>query len=199
MVIFLSIWLVLGFAAALCGLNLNLSMAVTTWAGLTASLCAGGAFLISRQPLGVATLGGRIGSSVVHWGFRAGRGLLLPAAVISWLIWLVLGGALMAALRTPEHAAIIAAWTGDLLGLFYVVGVMLTNRGGGRWPAALLKVALAIAALISASAFLWFRAGTDEARAMAFFVAGGPPLFIGAGYGVMLAVSMIGARGRSVR
>jgi len=193
MVIFIVIWLVLGFAAVLCGQNFTLPVAVSTWAALSGILCAGGAFLIYRQPIGIATFGGHIGSGVVHWGFRAGRGLLLPAAVISWLVWLVLGCALMAAFRNPEHAAIIAAWTGDLLGLFYVVGMMLVNRSGQR---ALLKFTLAIAAVILGSAFLWFRAGTDEARAVAFFVTGGPPLIVGVGYGVLLTLGLIEGRKR---
>lgn len=199
MLISFGIWLVMGFAAVTCGLNLNFPMAALIWAGIVAGVCAVGAFLISQQPIGIVTWKGWVGSSAVHWGFRAGRGQMLPAAGISWLVWLILGCALMGALQSPEHAPIIAAWAGDLLGLFYVLGMMLASRGNGQLPTALIKIALAIVVVISGSAFLWLRAGTDGARAIAFFFAGGPPLFIGLGYGVTFTINMIGARRRGVR
>ena len=152
--------------------------------------------MIQRQPMGVATKSGLFGCGFVRWGFCAGRGQLMPAAMISWLIWLLLGTATIAGVQFTPHLPIIAAWTGDLLGLFYIIGVMLANRNG-RVPASLIKMVLGLLGLIGGSAFLWFQAGTDGARAIAVAVAGGPPLFAGFGYGFVLAIGMVSQRKRS--
>jgi hypothetical protein len=195
MILHIVTWVAMAALAATGGMQLGFSTALIDWAVFAAIACAGGALLIHRQPMGVATTGGLFGCSFVRWGFRAGHGKLIPAAMISWLIWLPLGGAIIAGIHFTAHLPIIITWTGDLLGLFYIVGVMMANSGG-RVPRSLIKVALGLVGLIGGSAFLWFQAGTDGARAIAVAVAGGPPLFVGVGYGFVLATAMLARRGR---
>jgi hypothetical protein len=194
-IIFLMMWMALTAMVAACATQFELPVALMIWITGTAIACAGGTFLISRQPPGLATLGGRLGFAVVHWGFRASQGRLIPAAMISWLIWITLGTAAIAGAHFPTHVPIFVAWTGDLLGLFYVLGVMLANRSG-RIPASLAKVVAALIALVAGSLFLWFRAGSDQARAIALAVAGGPPLLIGAMYGFVLVPGLLAGRSR---
>jgi hypothetical protein len=196
MIVHLAMWLAMAALAATCGIQLNFPAALIAWAAFAVIACAGGALLIHRQPMGVATNGGLFGCGFVRWGFRAGRGKLMPAAAISCLIWLLLGGTIITSTQFTSHLPIIVAWTGDSLGLFYIVGVMLANRSG-RVPASLIKIVLGLVGLIAGSACLWFQAGTDSARAIAVAVAGGPPLFVGVGYGFVLAMGMLSQRKHS--
>lgn len=189
------IWLAMAALAVACAAHFEFQLALLTWSAGTSVLCAMSALLISRQPLGVATLGGRFGSAVVHWGFRASHGRLLPAAVISWLIWLIIGGTAIAGVHFTTHLPIFVAWAGDLLGLFYILGVMLVNRGG-RISASLAKLLAALLAMIAGSVMLWFHNGSDQARAIALAVAGGPPLVTAAVYGFVLATGLLSGRFR---
>ena len=195
MIILLTIWTAMAALALECARLWEFSMAVVAWSAAAAVACAGSAFLIARQPLGVATFGGRFGSAVIRWGFRAGHGRLPLAALTSWLIWFSLGTSTIAAIKFPAHLPILVAWTGDLIGLFYIAGVMLTNASG-RIPASLLQLVAGILGVIAGSMFLWFRAGTDQARAIALAVAGGPPVLIGALYGFVLATGFLSGRFR---
>jgi hypothetical protein len=200
MIILLSVWLLMAAAAILCGLQLSLLNALLVWIALVVLTCAGGARLISRQPIGIATLGGRFGSSLVHWGFRVSRGQLIPAAEISGLIWILVGGALISGARFQEHRLIIVSWMGDGLALLYVLGAIVTARqGGGRAATALGTTVLVLVGLIAGSAFLWFHLGTDGARAFALAVAGGPPFFVGVGYGAVLATELFAGQRRRTR
>ncbi len=189
----LTIWTGMAALAAAFANQFEFSHAIMVWSAVVAASCAVAAILISRQPPGIATLGGRIGFGVVHWGFRAGHGRLTPAAMISWLVWMILGAALIAGIHFPDHLPIFVAWTGDLLGLLYVIGVMFANWGG-RIPASLLKVVAGLIGMVVASMFLWFRTGTDHAQAIALAVAGGPPLVIGAVYGFVLVTGLMAGR-----
>lgn len=196
MIIFLLIWTAMAALALACASQFEFHIAVATWSVTAAVTCAMGAFLISRQPLGMATSGGRCGSAVVRWGFRAGHGQLTLAAIISWLIWLILGTSTIAAANFPANLPILVACTGDLLGLFYVIGVMLANRSR-RITASLAKMVAALVALMAGSMSLWFRGGSDQARAIAIAIAGGPPLLVAAIYGFVLAMHRFSGRTRS--
>ena len=195
MIIFLTMWTAMAALAVACAKQFEFSGAVAAWTAVAAIVCAIGSFLISRQPIGVATTAGRFGAALIRWGFRAGRGRLTLAAMISYLIWLILGTATITAIDFPAHLPIVVAWSGDLLGLFYVVGVALANRGG-RIPAPLVKLVASLGGLIVVSIFLWFHAGSDRARAVAVAVAGGPPLFVGAIWGFVLAMGALSGRSR---
>lgn len=194
-IILLTIWTVMAALAVELAKQLEFLHAVVVWSAATALACAGSAILIARQPMGVATMAGQFGSAIVHWGFRAGQGRLLPAALISSLIWFLLGAATMAAVKFPAHLPILAAWTGDWIGLFYVAGVMLANASG-RIPISLVKIVAGILGLLAGSMFLWFRIGSDQARAIALAIAGAPPLFIGAIQGFILMTGLLSGRFR---
>src|SRR5204862_3817963 len=96
MILLLVVWTLMVAGAVSLGMKMSLPVALVTWAALTAVLCAAGAILMQLQPIGIATPTGRVGSSFVYWGFDVGRGQLIPAAVISWLIWIFLGSAIIA-------------------------------------------------------------------------------------------------------
>ncbi|MGH7712613.1 MAG: hypothetical protein ACREOG_15080 [Gemmatimonadaceae bacterium] len=119
---------------------------------------------------------------------------MIPAAVISWLVWMLLGAAIIGVTQfrsQPRHVLMILAWTVDVAALFYVLGVIGTNRGSGTMPSTLLMLAAVLVGMIAGSAALWWYIGTDPARVAALALAGGPPLVIGVGYGFFVAVTLI--------
>jgi hypothetical protein len=91
MTLLVVLWALMAAAAVVFATRLTLPMALAAWAALAAAVCVGGAFPLQLQPVGISTASGRIGGSFVHWGFRAGQGQLIPAMVISWLIWTFAG------------------------------------------------------------------------------------------------------------
>jgi hypothetical protein len=195
MIIRFGIYPVLAASAAAFALHFALPSALLAWTVLVASLCIGSAVLIARQPMDVSTAMGRVGGSLVRWGFRAGRGQFIPAVAISWLIWTVLGSLLMGLTvvrADPKSMLMLLAWTIDVMALFYVSGLVLVNRGsGGRVPGSLLVVVAALVVVIGVSVFSWHLADTDTAEMTALALAGGPLALVGIGYGIMLAL-MVG-------
>ena len=197
MILLIAVWTLTVAAAVVCAMKLSLPAALATWAGVAAVLCVGGAILMQLQPIGMSTPSGRVGSSFVHWGFDVGRGQLIPAAVISWVIWICLGSAIIALTQfrsQPKHVAMILAWTVDVVALFYTLGALDANRSRGLMPGSVLLVVIALVAMIAGSAALWGFVGTDRARVAALVLAAGPTLFIGVGYGLFVAVMLIGGR-----
>jgi hypothetical protein len=196
-------WCLMIAAAVACGIYLQGLAAWGAWAGFAAVVCAFGALLIASQPLGRATLAGRIGYQVVHFGFRASQGQLKGAALISFAVWLVIGSAAIWTVMggwQPLRAAMALTWTIDILGIFYIFGIALRDRprvDSGeasrvplRLPNSLAKVAAGLAVLIAISAGLWWLMGTPAAQLAALLLAAGPLVVIGGGYGLMLAVML---------
>lgn len=161
------------------------------WAGIALLGCILGAVAIWSQPLGQATLAGRLGASVVRWGFRASQGSLLGATAISWIIWLVIGTSAISAGRARDdlsYRLMLLAWLVDFGALCYTLGVWLMNRGSGM--STLLLISTILIALIGVSSVMWFGNGGTAARRTALMIAGGPPLVIGVGYGLFLLVML---------
>ncbi|HSE45091.1 MAG TPA: hypothetical protein VLA89_07150, partial [Gemmatimonadales bacterium] len=148
--------------AVWCALRWGLPLGLAVWSGVVALLCALGALLLSRQPVGEATASGQLGAAVLRWGYKVGRGQLPGIVVVSWLIWVALGAAVMALtiFRTEGLTPwMILAWTIDAVALIYLVGLMATRSG--RTRSALLIPLLAVLGMIGVSALLWQR-GTES-------------------------------------
>ena len=180
--------------AVWCALRWSAPLALAVWAGLAAALCVFGAVLMSRQPVGVPTVSGQLGASVLPWGYKVGRGRLPAIVLVSWLIWTVVGAAAIAVSASrgePETQWMILAWTVDGLALLYLIGVLASNTRGAR--AALLIPIAAVLFMIGASAFLW-QTGSGSARGTALLIGGAPIPILAAGYGLMLGAMMLGGR-----
>jgi hypothetical protein len=86
----------------------------------------------------------------------------------------------------PRHVLMILAWTVDVAALFYVLGVLAANRSStGTMAGSLLLLATALLGMVAGSAALWWLVGTDRARLATLALAGGPPLVISLGYGLL--------------
>lgn len=169
--------------------------AMAGWALLSGVACVLAALAISRQPVGEATLLGRLGGAALRWGFRAGQGKLLWATLISWLVWLLIGATAIAALRVRadrQQLLMVLAWAADLAALFYVLGVWLQSHAptGAGMGSNLVSLAGVLALMLVASAILWFALPGPAAKRLALLIAGGPPLLFGGGYALFLLVTL---------
>jgi hypothetical protein len=190
----LAVTVAMAALAVWCALRWGLPLGFAVWSGLVAVLCGFGALLLSRQPVGVATASGQLGAAILRWGYKVGRGQLPGIVVVSWLIWVALGAAVMAVTLFRAEALtpwMILAWTIDGLALIYLIGVMTTRSG--RTRIALLTPLLAVLGMIGLSGALW-RAGTESARETALLIGGAPIPLLAAGYGLMMAAMMLGGR-----
>src|SRR4030095_3227758 len=185
---------VMAAIAVWCALRWGLPLGLAVWSGVAAALCGLGALLLARQPVGVATASGQLGAAVLRWGYKVGRGQLPGVVVVSWLIWVALGAAVMAltAFRSdPLTRWMIVAWTIDGAALMYLIGLMATRSG--RTRSALLMPLLAVLGMIGVSGAVWL-AGTESARENALLIGGAPIPILAAGYGLMMAAMMVGGR-----
>lgn len=173
--------------------------AFTRWAVILAVLCLLGGVAIRSQPMGEATIFGRVGGAFVRWGFRASQGRLWPSVLMSWLVWLVIGGGAIAALtfRNELQPLLLSlGWTVQVLLLFYLIGMWLANAGAnGAFRMKFLSMAGMVVLLLAVSALLWFRTG-GASRSLAVLIAA-IPLGAALVYGVFLAVIMtVGGKAR---
>ena len=201
-------WAAVAAGAALCARQFGSPLAWGVWTGVAALLCVGGVLLIKSQPMGKATIAGRIGYQVAHFGFRAGQGTLFAVAWISWLVWVVVGSAVIwmtADGWQPMRTAMAAAWTVDVLAIFYVVGIQLANRPRRiegvhtpmRLPQSVQKLVGVGMALVSVSLVLWWVPGTPAAQLAALTMAAAPIVVLGGGFGVFMLIVM--TVGKNVR
>jgi len=180
--------------AVWCALQWSAPLALGVWSGLAAVLCGTGALLLSRQPVGVATVSGQVGASVLRWGYKVGRGRLPWIALVSWLVWTGLGGAAIALTvhrSEPMTRWMILAWSIDGLALLYLIGLMALRNP--RTRGALLIPMTAVLGMIGGSTVLW-RAGTESARQTALLIGGAPIPILAAGYGLMLGAMLLAGR-----
>jgi hypothetical protein len=184
---------VMAAVAVWCALRWNPAMAVAVWSGLAAGLCGIGAVLLARQPVGMATASGQVGAGFLRWGYRVGRGKLPGIVLVSWLIWSVLGAAVigMTAFRAePRTPWMILSWAIDGMALLYLVGVALINP---RRAGALLVPLAVVLGMIAGSALLW-RTGTESAQEKALLIGGAPIPVLALGYALMMGAMMLGGR-----
>src|SRR5436309_1309216 len=90
----LSRLLMIGFAAYVCTtLTSRTAMwpSIALWALIMAALCGGVALLMKRQAPGRVTAINYLAGIVLPWGYRIGRGKLLPIVIESWFRWLLVG------------------------------------------------------------------------------------------------------------
>jgi hypothetical protein len=185
---------VMAAIAVWCALQWTPALAVTVWSGLAAALCAIGALLLARQPVGIATASGQVGAAFLRWGYRVGRGRLPPVVLVSWLVWTALGAAVIALTvfrAEPLTRLMILAWTLDGLVLLYLIG--RTARNSPRTRGAMLIPIAAVLAMIGGSVVLW-RAGTESAHETALLIGGAPIPLLAACYALLMGAMMVGGR-----
>lgn len=199
MLLLLLIWTALGATLYTLATTHPPVEAWVRWSILLGVLCTLGGIAIRSQPIQQATIFGRLGGSVVRWGFRATQGRLLPAVIISWLVWLVIGAGAIGAITTRaalQPLILSLGWTTEVLLLFYLVGMWMANAGGSTaFRMKFVTMAGMVVLMLAASTFLWFRTtGATKSGAVIIAVI---PLVVALVYGVFLAVILlVGGKGR---
>src|SRR5262249_37311956 len=69
--------------------------ALGIWAGSMAVLCTGVALILHSQTPQKVTPANYVAGFVLQWGYRVGRGKLSAIVAISWVIWVLLGVAMI--------------------------------------------------------------------------------------------------------
>jgi hypothetical protein len=193
MIVLLLLWAALGATLYTLASTHPPIDAFVRWAAATAIICVIGGLMIRAQPLGEATILGRIGGAFVRWGYRAGQGKLPPAVIISWLVWLVIGAAAIWALHFRNEVrplVLTLGWASQVLLLFYLVGMWLANAGAdSHFRNRFITMAGMVLLLLATSVVLWFKAA-GTARGAAVILAAIP---LGAAliYGIFVAVLML--------
>jgi hypothetical protein len=204
--LFRPVMIVVGAAAAY-GLATRLGpwAGLAAWAAITAVGCAVGAWLFHTSPLGRANWHNRVAVYFIPWGYRLGRGKLVPIAVAAWLIWMLIGvgavvieawggataaGAGMAWTALGPHpvlaALLFASWC--VYGAIVVWQLGFVIASIGTQSAMRLKFPGVCVGLTAASAALWM-AGHP---AWALLVGGGPLAVVGSVYGIWIGLMLTG-------
>jgi hypothetical protein len=186
--------------------------AMAIWAAVMGVLCAGIALAISRQSAGKITVLNYLMGYVLQWGYRIGKGKLSKIAMISWIIWMLVGTA--AVLATRVHATTFAAgsgtepqgrgtavmvlltlsWIIDGAALCYLLGVVATSGKHNRLLGSLGPVMGVLLLMIGGSAGLVLYNHSPAAAKIALLIAGGPVLLVGLLYGVFMVVIVVSGR-----
>lgn len=172
--------------------------AMLAWAIAAAVACGTGAVLLRTSGIGRVTWRNRLAGYLIPWAWRLNRGRLWPLPVVSWVVWMAIGGGAVLLRPTASEGpslvgvALFAAWVIDAAGLMYLLGTIGQATPGSR-VGSLWKLVAVIAVLIGASVGLHLGGRTMAA----LVVGGGPPLAVGAGIG--LVVLLLVTVGRNAR
>lgn len=194
-----------GLAVAVCALltaNFGVLVAVVVWAVVSFVACVVGAVLLRTSEVGRVTWKNHAASYLIPWGVRVSRGKLWPIPVVSWAVWMTIGGGVFA--LTPGLGS-DGLTSGEvvlrvLLGLSWAVAgyafgyvLVVLSRGvssGSSGSRMLTPFCVIIAGLLVLSVVLHLCGFT----LLALMATGGPVLLVGGGYGLFVLVLLIFGR-----
>lgn len=166
--------------------------------------CGVGTVLLRTSPVGRVNWQNHIAAVLVPWGYRVGGGRLWPIPMVSWAVWMTVWAGAVVLTSWPGadpltgweialRIALGAAWAIDGLALGHTVATLRQHfSAASRSGRTLIPIAAVIAGLIAGSVLLHLLGLTP----LALLLAGGPPLLIGGGYALFLAVLLFGRGGR---
>jgi hypothetical protein len=171
-------------------------VAFLLFAGFMAMGCSAAALLLKSAPTGKLTWRNRPAGYFLTFGFRLTNGKLLPITLVALALWLLAAAAAITALslgpaRLGLSIPLLAAWYLYAALIIRQLGLIFHEfRRSPRPRNTMVIFSLAMLALIAASAALWL---TNQPR-FALFAAAAPILIVGGGYGLFLAVFLVGGR-----
>jgi hypothetical protein len=184
--------------------------AIGIWTAGIGALCGGVGLLMKRQPMGEVTFVNRLTAVVLPWGFRIGRGKLLPIVIESWFRWVLLGIAVVVLLpyglgaHSQQAGAyhrgltasvlLLVSWLIDgTVVLRLITTLLMRGHANPIAPGTIVPIFVLIG-MIAASAALACFAANWAMTGAAVLIAGGPIVVIGGGYGLVLAVMALSGR-----
>jgi len=182
--------------------------AIGIWAVGVGILCCLVALGMHRQPVGKVTVFNYLAGIVLPWGYKIGRGKLLPIVIESWIRWVLLGAAVVALTahgfdslapsgyhRGPVVSTLLLlCWVIDAAVLFRIVTMLAIRANDNPLPPKTFPPILALFGMIVVSAGLVIFGHSAAADRIALLICGGPILLIGGGYGLFLLVMMTAGR-----
>lgn len=199
------------------GIALSLAAWLPPWPAFGLSLVVAvllsviGTLLVLRAEVDQVTWRNRVAALMLPWGYRLAKGRLLWIGVVSAVVFTAItggvilvttlggsvipGGPGVSPAGIPTHVSwlLIVAWLVDGAALLRVVSMLPALPPGSSPARTLWKLGAMVVALLVGSIVLLLR-GYPTA---ALWVAGGPPLAIGVGFG--LFVLMLMTLGRNTR
>ncbi len=196
-------------ACAWLTLRLGPWKAIGAWAMIVAIVCSIVALLMRAQLLGKVTIINYLAGFTMPWGYRIGRGNLLPIVLTSWSIWVLLSVAVALSMmpqapptdkanstaiaRSGERGIAVmvllcVAWLIDGAVLLRLIGVAATSANAGNVMRSMPPISLLLLGMIGGSVALVSCSHSSGAVWIAVLIAGGPTLLAGGGYLVFLAV-----------
>jgi hypothetical protein len=159
-----------------------------------------------RQPPERVTAINVLAGYLLPFGYQIGRGRLMPIVLTSWVIWVLVGiAAALAASGHRTHAAdapegpstvvsalLFLSWLVDGGVVLRLIGILAMRRR--RPQPSILFLVICLTALVAASIALTLLGRTAPYRALALALAGGPPLFVGGGYGLYVLFILVFCR-----
>lgn len=191
-------------AAGICGelaMRVKAWLALLIWAGGMGLLCAAAAWCLKKAPMGRLTWRNKLAGYLLPWGYKIGRGKLLPMTLAAWAIWIMIGVGTIVLAAWPMGAASAHPYLAVMIFVSWVVLGGLAVRQLGLIPTfgsrsgrmSLLQSAAVALGLMAASAVLWLTGRPG----WALLTAGGPIAFVGGGYGLFLGVMLtVGRKAR---
>ena len=189
--------------------------AVILWACAVGAVDVVTATLIHRQspPEKVSWIN-HLAGFVLPWGYRIGRGKLWPIVLTSWLIWMLIGVAVMTAVATNRYdevagvatingrtqrnpvvtGLLVVAWLVDGGVLLRCIGLLATSPNRRQILRSLSVPMAILAGILLASIGLVTVNCTPAAARTALLIAGGPPLLIAVAYGGFVLVMLTAGR-----
>jgi hypothetical protein len=183
----------------------------------TGVACAGIGLVLRSQTPEKVTIANYLAGLILQWGYKVGRGQLPAIVGVSWAIWVLLGVAIILAVYARHGGDILSfshaeqttaaqvrsaammvflaiAWVIDGGGLLWIVGLLATSTNTAHMMRSLGPVAAVLVAMIASSVALVTLTDSAKAAWLALSIAGGPPLAIGAAYGLFILVILIAGK-----
>lgn len=207
-------WLALAAACATLATRLGPWTGLAAFALAMAILCVGTAVIVHRQPPGKITPANYLMGFILPWGYRIGRGKLLPIVLTSWAIWLLIGLAIVLAMNARIDTAAIAtslpvsanprsgfmmtllalAWLIDGGVLLRCLGLLATSTNRAHMTRSLGPLIAFLIAILATSIALVTLTTSPATASLALVIAGGPPMLVGLGYGLFILVMLTAGR-----
>lgn len=174
--------------------------ALAIWSSAAAFGCVVGTVLLRTSAIGRITWKNRVAAYLIPWCGRINRGRLWPIPVVSWVVWVLLGGATILVTSLPDEdppvgdlwrVLLLAAWVADGGAFLYLLGGLAQSfPWDSRGARFLLKAAAAVLA-VTVGGLLLFVSGHTR---WAVLVAGGPPLVLGGIFGLFFGLLLLFGR-----
>lgn len=175
------------------------------WSGFTALAAITGAVLLRTSTVGKVTWKNQAAAWLLPWGARLNRGMLWPLPVVTWLVWIALGGLAIFVLGPQPDGApqgpslwlrglVLTTWIVNGAGLMFLLGTVVQHHSWHSPAARRLQMAGAGLVLLLVLSGALYALGQPV---LAVCLAGLPPLILAILFGgFAVVVVTLGRRAR---